>query len=92
MEPQVHKFPGGWAATGDGFGAYAATRDEALAKYRQLQANRCRMPACDKRPVAEIEGVALCREHYDNFRTTRDHTPESQRHSLSPSDRTVSQQ
>lgn len=67
MEPRIHQFPGGWAVTGDGFAAYAGTKDEALQRYQLHQARHCRVPECERIPVIVLEGVSLCASHYDNF-------------------------
>ena len=37
MEPQIHRFRGGWVVFRDGLATFAATREEALRYFRQLE-------------------------------------------------------
>ena len=63
--PRVHRFSGGWAATGDGFATFANTREEAVQQYEQYASRRCHSPGCEERATTILSGVPLCAAHHD---------------------------
>jgi hypothetical protein len=59
MEPRIHRFRGGWAASGGGFATFAATKEEAL---RQFRLHAPEAPGCaedDEDAGALLDGVDL---------------------------------
>ena len=68
MEPRVYRFAGGWAVSGNGFATFAATEEEARRHYRQMAPTSacCEANGCGNDAAAELDGMALCAEHYAN--------------------------
>ena len=63
MEPRVHRFPGGWAASSDCFATFAATREEAIRQFRMHAPESAGPAEGDGGPDPMLEGMELALTH-----------------------------